>query len=202
LILGVALAVTVIGSYVMALNTLGVLRQLGSDALLVRLLSRTINHLALLLIPIALTFSILRYRLWHIDVLINCTLVYGTLTGTLTMIYIGLVLALQYLLRDFIGRDQLAIVGSTLVIVLLFQPLRHRIQMLIDRRFYRHKYDAARTLAEFSVVLREEVDLTHLSERLIAVVEETMQPAHVSLWLRQPQPQTKERTVHHQADAQ
>jgi hypothetical protein len=140
--------------------------------------------------------------LWHIDVLINRTLVYITLTGTLAVIYLGLVLVLQYLLRDFLGGNQLAIVGSTLVIVLLFQPLRHRIQMLIDRRFYRRKYDAARTLAEFSVVLHEEVDLTHLSERLIAIVEETMQPTQVSLWLRQPEPQTQERSDHRGAHAQ
>jgi hypothetical protein len=99
---------------------------------------------------------------------------------------------LQYLLRDFIGGNQLAIVSSTLVIALLFQPLRHWVQMLIDRRFYRRKYDAARARAEFSEVLREEVDLTRLSEQLIAVVEETMQPTQVSLWLRQPEPHAKE----------
>lgn len=202
LVLGVIIAVTVMGSYAMALNTLAVLQQLGSDALLVRLLSRIMSHLALLLIPVTLTFSILRYQLWHIDVLINRTLVYGTLTGTLAVIYLGLVLVLQYSLRDFLGGNQLAIVGSTLVIVLLFQPLRHRIKMLIDRRFYRRKYDAARTLAEFSVVLREEVDLTQLSERLITVVEETMQPTQVSLWLRQPEPQTQERSDHRGAHAQ
>jgi hypothetical protein len=119
--------------------------------------------------------------LWHIDVLINRALVYGTLTGTLAVAYIGLIIVLQYLLRDFIGGNQLAIVSSTLVIALLFQLLRRCVQMLINRRFYRRKYDAARALAEFSEVLREEVDLTQLSERLIAVVEETMQPTHVSL---------------------
>ena len=108
--------------------------------------------------------------MWHIDVLINRALVYGTLTGTLAVAYIGLIIVLQYLLRDFIGGNQLAIVGSTLVIALLFQPLRRRVQMFINRRFYRRKYDAARAPAEFSEVLREEVDLTQLSERLIVVV--------------------------------
>ena len=135
-------------------------------------------------IPFTLGIAILRYRLWDIDVLINRALVYGTLTATLAFVYAGLVIALQFLLRGFIGQtNTIAVIGSTLVTVALFQPLQERIQRGIDRRFYRHKYDTARTLAAFSTTLRAEVDLNRLSEQLLAVVEETMQPTQVSLWL-------------------
>jgi hypothetical protein len=133
------------------------------------------------------TSNFLSYRLWEIDTLINRTLVYGTLTGTLALVYIGCVIALQFLLRGFTGGSELAIVGSTLAIAVLFQPLRRRIQKVIDRHFYRSKYDTVRTLEAFSATLREEVDLAQLTEQLLGVVQETMQPAHVSLWLRQPE---------------
>jgi hypothetical protein len=140
-----------------------------------------------LLIPLSFGFAMLRYHLWDIDVLINRTLVYGSLTAMLTLVYLGLVFALQFLLEGVIKQDSpITIVASTLVIVVLFQPLRKRIQTVIDRRFYRRKYDAARTLAAFSATLRNEVDLGKLSEHLVAVVQDTMQPSHVSLWLRQP----------------
>ena len=129
----------------------------------------------------------LRSRLWDIDVLINRTLVYGTLTASLALIYVGLVIGLQALLRGLISQDNsVAIVISTLAIAALFQPLRHGIQRSIDRRFYRSKYDARRIIDAFSTTLRAETDLTQLSEQLVAVVQETMQPAHVSLWLRKP----------------
>ncbi|HTD19101.1 MAG TPA: hypothetical protein VK667_06165 [Ktedonobacteraceae bacterium] len=139
-------------------------------------------------IPLAIGFAMLRYHLYDIDVLINRTLVYGTLTGILAIIYLGGVFGLQLFLRNMTGQasqPDLAIVGSTLAIAALFQPLRNRIQDTIDRRFYRRRYDAAHTLEAFSAKLREEVDLTQISEQLVAVVEETMQPQHVSLWLRQ-----------------
>jgi hypothetical protein len=152
----------------------------------------TIWPIAFLLIPFSIGFSILRYRLYDIDVLINRTLVYGSLTALLALLYFGLIFALQSLFQGlFHQNNAVAIVVSTLVIAALFQPLRHRIQRIIDRRFYRRKYDAARTLAQFSATLRDEVDLTELSERLITVVEETMQPAHVSLWLRPAQQDEK-----------
>ena len=153
---------------------------------------------AVLLIPLSIGFSILRYRLYDIDVLINRTLVYVTLTAILTLTYVGLILALQSLIHALTGQagnQPVVIVGSTLVIAALFQPLRHRIQWVIDRRFYRRKYDAARTVAAFSATLRNEVELTQLSEHLVAVVQETMQPSHVSLWLR---PASHERTEHKQ----
>ncbi len=143
--------------------------------------------LAVIIVPVAFAFSILRYRLWDIDLLINRTLVYGTLTGILALIYFGCVVFLQHLVNGVTGQAEqspLLIVGSTLAIAALFQPLRRRIQRIIDRRFYRRKYDAARTLATFSATLRNEVDLSELREQLVAVVEETMQPTHVSLWLR------------------
>ena len=149
-----------------------------------------------LLIPLSFGFAILRSRLWDIDVLINRTLVYGTLTVILTGVYVGLVIGLQALLRGLISQDNsVAIVISTLTIWALFQPLRHRIQAIIDRRFYRRKYDTARTLTAFSAILRNEVDLDQLKEQLVTVVEETIQPAHVSLWLRKPEQAGKYKAI-------
>ncbi len=155
------------------------------------LVAGTIIYGFLLLIPISIAIAILRSRLYDIDVVINRTLVYVTLTVTLTatlaLIYIGSIIVLQSLLRSVINQNSdVAIVVSTLAIYALFQPLRSRIQSIIDRRFYRHKYDAAKTLEAFSATLRQEVDLDQLREQLLAVVQETMQPTHVSLWLRPP----------------
>jgi hypothetical protein len=146
----------------------------------------------LLFIPLTLGFAILRYRLWDIDILINRTLVYGLLTVILALFYFGLIFVLQYLLRGIINQNNdVAIVISTLAIAALFQPLRHRIQKIIDRRFYRSKYDAAQTLAAFSATLRNEVDLSQLTAQLLEVVEETMHPAHISLWLRESNHESK-----------
>jgi hypothetical protein len=135
-------------------------------------------------IPVAIGIAMLKHRLYDIDILINRTLVYGILTATLTLIYFGSIILLQILLQGMISQtNDVAIVASTLAIAALFQPFRHHIQNFIDRRFYRRKYDATRTLAAFSATLRNEVDLNQLREQLVAVVEETMQPAFVSLWL-------------------
>jgi hypothetical protein len=148
-----------------------------------------------LFLPLSFGFAILRYRLWDIDSIINRTLVYGTLTVTLTAVYVGLVIGLQTLLRGLISQDNsVAIVLSTLVIAALFQRLRHGIQRSIDRRFYRRKYDSTKIVAAFSATLRNEVDLDLLREQLVKVVQETMQPSHVSLWLRPPEPSRKRQT--------
>jgi hypothetical protein len=152
------------------------------------LISTPVFTVTSVLIPLSFGIAMLRYRLWDIDVLINRTLVYGSLTGMLVLVYVGLIIGLSALLRGIISQDNnVAIVISTLAIAALFQPLRHRIQAIIDRRFYRRKYDAARVVAAFSASLRNEVDLSQLSEQLIAVVQETMQPVLVSLWLRPPE---------------
>ncbi len=155
----------------------------------------TATYFLMLLIPLSIVFAILRSRLWDIDILINRTLVYGTLTAMLAVVYIGLIITLQFLLRGLISQtSDIAIVASTLAIAALFNPLRRRIQAFIDRRFFRRKYDAARTLEAFSVTLRNEVDLSQLREQLVAVVQETMQPTHISLWLRPPEPSRKRKT--------
>jgi hypothetical protein len=143
--------------------------------------------LTLAIVPLSLTLSILRYRLYDIDVVINRTLVYGSLTLMLGLVYFGSVAFMQHAFRALTGHEdfpQLTIVVSTLVIAALFDPLRRRIQAFIDRRFYRRKYDARKTLDDFSVRLRNETNLDSLNAELITVVKETMQPEHVSLWLR------------------
>ena len=141
----------------------------------------------LLLIPLSIGVAILRHQLWDIDVIINRTLVYGALTASLALVYFGSVAATQTIFQALTGQEQesqLAIVVSTLVIAALFSPLRRRIQSFIDRRFYRRKYDARKTLEGFSAKLSHDTDLDALSDDLVGVVRETMQPEHVSLWLR------------------
>jgi hypothetical protein len=179
------------------LTLFGPLQSLG---LLPSVILVTSIYLVLLPIPLSIANAILRYRLWDIDILINRTLVYGSLTAILALVYFVSVFALQSLLSVFTGQlssgtqTPVVIVASTLGIYALFQPLRRRIQTIIDRRFYRSKYDAARTLATFSASLRNEVDLNKLQEQLLKVVQETMQPTHVSLWLRDPE-QSRERNT-------
>ncbi len=146
-------------------------------------------------VPVAIGFAVLRYRLYDIDLLINRTLVYGSLTVSLAAVYFGGVTATQAIFRALTGQEeqpQLAIVVSTLAIAALFDPLRRGIQRFIDRRFYRRKYDAAKTLASFSSRLREETDLDSLTDEVLGVVRETMQPEHASLWLRSHRADAKE----------
>jgi hypothetical protein len=136
------------------------------------------------MIPLSIGIAILRYRLYDIDLIINRTLVYGSLTVTLVALYFGVIVVLQRVLVVISGQEStLAVVASTLLIAALFNPLRHRIQNFIDRQFYRRKYDAAKTLEEFGATLRAATDLDGLKEELTGVVRETVQPAHVSLWL-------------------
>jgi hypothetical protein len=150
---------------------------------------------ALIGFPISIGIAIVRYRLYEIDLIINHTLVYGALSATLALIYFGGVATTQAIFRALTGQQeqpQLAIVISTLLIAALFNPLRRRIQRFIDRRFYRRKYDARKTLEAFSAKLRDETDLDALSDDLVGVVKETMQPSRISLWQRPDTPTWRE----------
>ena len=160
----------------------------GPVRLYIYLVGGGVLYMATLLFPISLAIAILRYRLWDIDTLINRTLVYGLVTAMLSAGYFASVVALQAVFRTFAGGEStIAPVVSTLAIAALFQPARRRVQRLVDRRFYRRRYNAASTLASFSVRARDEVELERLSTALVDAVTETMQPAHASLWLRQRQ---------------
>ena len=141
--------------------------------------------LGFLVVPLTTDIALLKHRLYDIDRIINRTLVYGALTATLALVYVGSVVSLQALLRVLTGQEStLAVVASTLAIAALFNPLRRRVQSFVDRRFYRNKYDARRTLEAFSAKLRDETDLQALNAALVEVVRQAMQPAHVSVWLR------------------
>ena len=167
-----------VGNYVPAIEQSGPLGQM---------IVTTLTEGFVLLIPLSIGVAIVRSGLYEIDVIINRTLVYGSLTAVLVALYFGGVAATQAILQALTGREelpQLAIVASTLVIATLYNPLRRRAQNLIDRSFYRRKYDAAKTLETFSAKLRDETDLEALTHELVGVVRETMQPAHASLWLR------------------
>ena len=165
------------------------LNLVGGDTPLVLLVLNMGFTLSFLLVPFSISVAVLRSHLFDIDVLINRTLVYGSLTAMLVALYVGGIVLLQRIFVALTGENStLAVVASTLVIAALFNPLRRRIQSFIDRRFYRKKYDARTTLEAFSAKLRDETDLDALSDDLIGVVRETMQPAHVSLWLRPDTP--------------
>ncbi len=167
-----------------------VIPELGAPDAPYQLLSGFFAAVLFLSIPLCIGIAILRYRLWDIDTLINKALVYGSLTALLGALYAGLIIGLTSLADSLSGghasEQPGALVISTLAIAALFQPARRRIQALIDRRFYRQKYDAEKALAAFSAALRSETDLEQLRAQLLSIVNETMQPAHVSLWLRSP----------------
>jgi hypothetical protein len=181
-------------------------QRLGGAIFTLSLLSRlgglTLFTFVLLVFPLSFAIAILRYRLWDIDLIIRRTLIYGGLTGALAVLYFGSVVFLQQVFRLLTGaqslqdvrQSEIVTIISTLSIAAFFNPLRRRIQETIDLRFYRHKYDAAQVLAAFSATVRDEVELEKLSERLIDVVKETMQPASVSLWLNETE-QGKGETV-------
>ena len=143
--------------------------------------------LTLNILPIAFTLAIMRSRLWHIDLIIRRTLVYSVLTLMLGLVYLGCIVVSRILVAPLTGGSELAIVASTLAIATLFQPLRRRVQTLIDKRFYRRKYDAAKVLAAFGATARDETDLERLTSAMLRVVDETVQPEFVGLWLRDTQ---------------
>lgn len=149
-----------------------------------------LSSFSMMSIPVAMTVAILRYRLYDIDLIINRALVYAVLSAVLGLVYLGAVVLLQPLLAPLTADSDVAIAASTLAVAALFRPLRARVQSFIDRRFYRHKYDAAATLDDFSARLRQEVDLDALTGELISVIGQTVQPAHASVWMRRRMPES------------
>ena len=183
-VFGVAVAVV---GVLTTIFTLGAAVDLPPEDVGPKMLSMLLMDAFMLFIPLSIGVAVLRARLFDIDVVINRTLVYGSLTAMLALVYFGGVATTEVIFRTLTGQEQqpqLAIVVSTLVIAALFNPLRRRNQSFIDRRFYRRKYDARQTLEVFSARLRDETDLKALNDDLVGVVRETMQPEHVSLWLR------------------
>jgi hypothetical protein len=181
-VFGVAVA---IAGVLTTIFTVGAAVDLRPEEVIRKMLSMLLMDTFVLAIPISIGIAVLRSRLFDIDVVINRTLVYGILTATLVTLYFGGIVALQRVFILLTGEQStLAVVASTLAIAALFVPLRRRVQGFVDRRFYRRKYDARKTLETFSLKLRDETDLDTLDNELVGVVRETMQPAHVSLWLR------------------
>jgi hypothetical protein len=177
--------VVAVGGVLTTIFTVGAAIDLPPEEVGPRMLSKLLMDAFVVLVPLSIGFAVLRSRLFDIDVVINRALVYGSLTATLALVYFGGIVVLQRLFVVLTGeRSTLAVVASTLVIATLFNPLRRRVQAFVDRRFYRRKYDAAKTLETFNSRLREETDLDALGEALAGVARETMQPKHVSLWLR------------------
>lgn len=191
-VFGIAVAVT---GGLTTIFTLGAAVDLPPEQVGQKMLSMLLMDAFALLIPLFIGIAVLRARLFDIDVVINRTLVYGSLTAMLALSYLGGVATTEAIFRGLTGQEQqpqLAVVVSTLLIAALFNPLRRRVQAFVDRRFYRRKYDARKTLESFSTRLRDETDLEALNDGLVGVVRETMQPASVSLWLRPdtaPQPE-------------
>ena len=166
----------------------------GPVHVLYDLIQLAVFNASLWLVPFGIGFSMLRYRLWEVDLLIRRTLVYSALTGALALVYFGSVTLVGALLQPLIGvQSPLALVSATLATAALVQPLRQRLQAFIDRRFYRRQYDAAQVVNALSATLRDEVDLARLTASLVAIVDETMRPAHISLWLRELPPHQPER---------
>ena len=185
-VFGVAVALVgfatllILAGFVLPFESMGPLADMAGE---------TFAYGFLALIPLSIGIAILRSGLYEIDIIINRTLVYGSLTVMLVALYFGVIVLLQRVIVALTGEQStLAVVASTLLIAALFNPLRRRIQGFIDRSFYRRKYDASKTLKEFSAKLRDEADLEALGTDLLGVVRETMQPAHVSLWLRSELP--------------
>ncbi|HUY79284.1 MAG TPA: hypothetical protein VMV29_21120 [Ktedonobacterales bacterium] len=180
-------------TFILPRLTIPALNAPGQVNLIYTMIGAPLYMLSLLLVPLFVAFSILRYRLWDVDIVINRALVYGALAVTLAAIFFASVVALQTLTRPLTGQQSsLTLIASTLVIALVYQPLLNGIQRIIDRRFYPRKYDNARTLAAFSASLRDEVDLDRLGERLVAVIDETMAPTHSALWLRPPRQEARQ----------
>jgi len=191
--LGAVLAVIGYVAFVLPRLTIPALNAPGQVNLIYTMVGAPLYMLSLLAVPLCVAFSILRYRLWDVDIFVNRALVYGALAVTLAAIFFVSVVALQALTRPLTGQQSsLTLIASTLVIALVYQPVLNGIQRIIDRRFYPRKYDNARTLSTFTASLRDEVDLDRLGERLVAVIDETMEPTHVGLWLRAPREEARQ----------